>query len=170
LSKWREPFVKWVFWDTQNVVTQKASLLPEFAHELCAHHLLWMSMPYLDIGIPVACPPQSATAELLISLRHSELLLEMPLPPLVDIPVDLQNPAGLWSGPLPKPPPAGVALATIFEYTATTFGADRIPVLLATLPHHERWETLIPAVFGLSPDEFESGWHAFLAERYDIKP
>jgi hypothetical protein len=43
-------------------------------------------------------------------------------------------------------------------------------MLLTALPRHERWETLIPAVFGLSLEEFESGWRAFLEERYGIAP
>jgi hypothetical protein len=29
------------------------------------------------------------------------------------------------------------------------------------------WEGLVPAVFGVSVDEFEAGWQAYLARHYD---
>lgn len=57
-----------------------------------------------------------------------------------------------------------VALATVTEYVTTTYSAERLPLLLAAIPAHERWETLIPAVFGVSLAEFEEGWHTYLAE------
>lgn len=166
LSKWREPLVKWVFWDTQRVVTQRASSVPEFAHELCAHHLLWTRKPLFDVGVPITCPLQSADEKSLVAWRYIEPLMKIPLPPLIGTSMYLQDPKEL----LTTLPPAGVALATIFEYAATTFGAERLPMLLAALPQHGGWDTLIPAVFGLSLEEFESGWRAFLEERYGIKP
>ena len=40
------------------------------------------------------------------------------------------------------------------------------PVLLAALGEHTSWQTLIPAIFDVSAAEFEAGWQAYLAERY----
>ena len=61
-----------------------------------------------------------------------------------------------------------LSMATVVEYAASTYGADLLPVLLAELPKHKSAETLIPAVFGVSRKEFESGWKAFLVEHYDV--
>jgi hypothetical protein len=50
-----------------------------------------------------------------------------------------------------------VALATLIEYTAVTYGRERLPALVAGLGQYERWDALIPAVYGVSPGEFERG-------------
>jgi hypothetical protein len=54
-------------------------------------------------------------------------------------------------------------LEPVMEYAAATYGPPRIPVLVAALNQHERTETLIPAVFGVSADEFEAGWQIYLS-------
>jgi hypothetical protein len=61
-----------------------------------------------------------------------------------------------------------VMLATLIEYAAATYGRERLPVLVAGLVQYDNWETLLPAVFGVSPDEFEAGWQAYLATRYGV--
>jgi hypothetical protein len=72
--------------------------------------------------------------------------------------------------PQPESAAAAVAVATVLEYVASTYGANHVPLLLAAVLEHERAETLIPAVFDLPLEEFESGWREFLQEQYDIKP
>lgn len=64
----------------------------------------------------------------------------------------------------------GVGLTTVLDYAVATYGRKQLPVLVGALGEHERWETLIPAVFGVSMDEFESGWQAYLAAQYDLHP
>lgn len=59
-----------------------------------------------------------------------------------------------------------VALATLFEYVVATYGRERLPALLLGLSQHSTWETLIPAVFGVSQTEFEAGWQAYLAVHF----
>jgi hypothetical protein len=61
-----------------------------------------------------------------------------------------------------------VALATVLEYAAVTYGPEHIPILIGEASGHEGWVPLIPAVFGVSADEFEAGWRAYLAEQYAI--
>ena len=59
----------------------------------------------------------------------------MRLPPLADLPLPAQD-VSIWQNELPPEPPAAaaVAMATLVEYIATTYGADRLPTLLAALP------------------------------------
>jgi hypothetical protein len=59
-----------------------------------------------------------------------------------------------------------MSMATLLEYVADTYERERIPVLLAAFGTHHRWDTLVPAVFGLSAEEFEAGWQTYLKEQY----
>ncbi|HRW09319.1 MAG TPA: hypothetical protein P5121_29665, partial [Caldilineaceae bacterium] len=51
-----------------------------------------------------------------------------------------------------------VAMAMLIEYAVATYGRDRLPLLVKNLRHHASWETLLPAVYDVSPAAFESGW------------
>jgi hypothetical protein len=82
---------------------------------------------------------------------------------------DLSLPAAPELSPGSSHPAAAVAVATLMAYAAATYGAERIPVLMANLHVHDRWETLVPAVYGVSAGAFERGWQAYLMERYGIQ-
>ena len=60
-------------------------------------------------------------------------------------------------------------MATLIEYAVATYDRERLPALVAGLGHYESWETLIPAVYGVSPAEFEAGWQAYLAAQYGVQ-
>ncbi|MEZ4681477.1 MAG: hypothetical protein R2932_45420 [Caldilineaceae bacterium] len=66
-------------------------------------------------------------------------------------------------------PSQAVALATLFEYAVATHGRTLLPKLIAGLGQHDTWETLIPAIYGISAVEFEAGWQAYLAARYSVQ-
>lgn len=169
LAIWRKPLVKWVFDHSQSTAGQRAFAAPEFAHDLCEHHKLWVRSP-IHIGVPVQCWSQDGGEEKIVAWRFRQPLLKIPLALLIDMPVPLDT-LSMWHQ-LPEPEPAAtaVALATTLEYVASTYGAERVPLLLAAVPEHERAETLIQAVFGLPLAEFESGWQDFLQEEYEIVP
>jgi hypothetical protein len=59
-----------------------------------------------------------------------------------------------------------IGLTTVLDYTLAVYGRERLPVLVGALSEHDSWESLIPAVFGISAAEFETGWQAYLAEEY----
>lgn len=90
---------------------------------------------------------------------------------------------------------SAVALATFFEYVSTgedswqnspelkgigsegtglegtgLEGTERVRTLIDSLPHHKYWNTLIPALIGVSKEEFEVGLKNFLKERYGVAP
>jgi hypothetical protein len=60
-------------------------------------------------------------------------------------------------------------LETVISFSLATYGRERLAVLIDALGDHATWHTLIPAVFGVSLAEFEYGWHAYLAEQYEVK-
>ena len=65
-------------------------------------------------------------------------------------------------------PGYAVALATLIEYAVATYGRERLPMLLAGMGHYDSWETLLPAVYGVSAAEFEAGWRAYLQAHYGV--
>jgi hypothetical protein len=135
---------------------------PAFRAELCAMHQLWMASP-LMVDIPLTCyTPDKELRYIAWRLFYEppRRLAQIPLY-TPDVPQDIS------AGGMVHPAMA-VVLATMLEYIAATFGPNRVPVLVEHSSSHEQWATLIPAVFGVSLEEFESGWQHYLAERYDL--
>jgi len=61
-----------------------------------------------------------------------------------------------------------VAMATVLEYAAHTYGRASIPDLLQAIRTGESWHTVAPQVFGVSAKQFEAGWWVWLAEEYRV--
>jgi hypothetical protein len=53
-------------------------------------------------------------------------------------------------------------LASIVDYGVATYGRQSLRRLLQATAVHDNWETLIPAVYGVSVEEFEAGWQAHI--------
>jgi hypothetical protein len=62
------------------------------------------------------------------------------------------------------------AVATLIEYVVAAYGYEQLPVLLAGLAQYDEWDTLLPAVYGVSSAEFEKGWQAYLVKEYGVQP
>lgn len=75
----------------------------------------------------------------------------------------------------PKPPPMSegyspgalfqqdqrwAAAEQLIDFIAATYGIDVLPKLLQGFGQHDDWETLAPAVLGVSAAELEAAWHA----------
>ena len=92
----------------------------------------------------------------------AHLMQDMPFPPqqLVDlemipsIPTSAEQWVHRWQ--------QLAILASIVDYAVTTYGRHTLPLLLQAMSVYDDWETLIPAVFDVSVEEFEAGWHAYL--------
>lgn len=67
--------------------------------------------------------------------------------------------------------PSATAYATantLAEFMLVTYGTNKVPALLDAFVEHDTWETLTPALFHLSADEFEAQWQAYLRQQYPI--
>jgi hypothetical protein len=158
LAAWRKPVVRWVFSPEEAL---PAGDIPTFAPALCAMHRLWMGWPY-QISIPMICDLQGQAVP-------ADFWWHMPRWESLDL-ADLVAPDSefeMMQSALSRLG-TGVALATVVEYAAAAYGPERIPLFVASLNRHASWETLVPAVFGVSLEEFEAGWQAYLAEHYGI--
>jgi hypothetical protein len=165
LAAWREEVVTWLYADLPATRPGQAIVLPERYTALCAAHKLWMPSP-MQMNIPLLCAEVDWEALLLSAwgwygpLTHLEQLV-VPLRPGEY----LEEPDSLrWV----RHPGHTVALATLIEYAVATYGRDRLPVLVAGLGQYDSWDTLLPAVFGVSAAEFEAGWQVFLATHHGV--
>jgi hypothetical protein len=164
LASWREEVVKWIYVDWPATRPGQSVVLPAHHRELCAVHRLWLRSP-TQIGIPLLCadPDWEAWYSTPLGLREPLIRLDQLA---VSVPPD-ESLGPLSSSYMPHLGQT-VALATLVEYTVATYGRERLPALLAGLGQSDSWDTLIPAVYGVSPAAFEAGWRVYLAERYAV--
>jgi hypothetical protein len=167
LAVWRKPLVKWILEAAEDGARPAKFDVPAFADELCLHHGLWMLSP-LDIAVPILCWDRYAGEQKVTTWPSYETIAELSPGSLIySAPITSVN-SSTYQEVQGWQVPYTVILATVFEYVASRYGSERIPLLLAAIPEHDRAETLIPAVFDVSLAEFTEGWRAFLAERYEL--
>jgi hypothetical protein len=163
LSNWRDEVVQWVYVDLPAAKLGETIPLPGRYTALCAAHKLWMRSP-LQIHVPLLC----------VQLGHEEEYYpqwEARNPPLrldeLAAPFDSEYSSAATTNRVVH---AGriVALTTLVDYAVATYGRERLPTLVAGLGQHANCDTLIPAVYGVSPAEFEVGWQAYLAAHYGV--
>jgi hypothetical protein len=79
---------------------------------------------------------------------------------------ETQTPSEIW---LFHPPTADELADPLVEFILESYGYGQVPSLLDAFEEHESWETLAPAVFNLSADQFEDAWHTYLKAKYPIQ-
>jgi hypothetical protein len=157
LSTWRVDVVQWLYADL-TAISGHPIVVPERYTDLCATHKLWL-LP-AQIHIPLLCTDldRESWYFFLWGLRDPPThLAQIVLPRPTSYPYTEINHRGQT-----------VALATLIEYAAATYGRERLPVLVAGLGHYDNWETLLPAVFGVSAAEFEADWQVYLMAHYGV--
>jgi hypothetical protein len=164
LAGWREDIVKWLYLDLPGADPEQAVATPARYRALCASHRLWMLSPAW-IGIPLLCTGEDGEALHFATwgprdplLRLDQIALSLPSHEYVE-----QTGSSYIAHPGQT-----IALATLIEYAVNTYGRERLPVLLASLGQYDSWDTLLPAVYGVSAAEFEAGWQAYLAAHYGV--
>ncbi len=56
---------------------------------------------------------------------------------------------------------AWLAAPSLIDYIVAMHGLDMLPELLRGFGQHEEWETLAPAVLGMSAAELGAGWYTW---------
>jgi hypothetical protein len=161
LATWRVDVVQWLYLELPATRPGASVTLLDQHPEFCAAHKLWMSSP-LQLDIPVVCGDRDWGSQYLAGRAASE-----PLTRLNQIVVPAPTPLTGFFFPAAHSSQT-VALATLIDYAMTTYGRERLPTLLAGLGQYERWETLLPTVYGVLPAEFEAGWQGYLAAHYGV--
>lgn len=160
LSNWRKEILNWLYHELPRSAREQSVMLPARYAELCAAHTLWLPAP-IQIGVPLVCTEVDRQAWYFATrgTRITDLHLNSFAAPT----------AGTYIEPFMQgatPREQTVMLATLIEYAVATYGHERLPILMAALPHHKSWETLLPAVYGVSVREFETGWQSYLLTHY----
>jgi hypothetical protein len=164
LASWQQEVVQWFYIDLPKATAEQQSVLPDNYRELCTMHRLWMQSPVV-VGIPLKCTTfDTATWS---SRRWAAHVPQMSLEQLQMPLADWQTQA-LEELDLPYSPNEALALSTLIEYAVSAYGYEQLPVLLASLPRYNDWETLAPAVFGVSAFDFEASWRSYLAQHYHV--
>jgi hypothetical protein len=165
LSIWHEEVVQWLYLDLPAGDPRETVLPPDGYWQLCAAHTLWMSSP-LQLDIPLLCAEREQQYEYFPlrgprnpPIRLNDLVLPVPPDEGLDY-SNMTNRANLHG--------RAVVLATLIEYAVAAYGRERLPALLAGLGQYSTWDTLLPAVFGVSAVEFETGWQVYLTEQYAV--
>jgi hypothetical protein len=57
------------------------------------------------------------------------------------------------------------AIDSLFDFIVATYGLDTLPTLLAGFARYDDWDTLSPAVFGVSADELQTAWQVWVKRR-----
>lgn len=163
LAAWRRDLVRWIYVTAPASHPAQANILPDRYAELCAEHSLWLPHP-ATIQIPLVC----TQLDQLYWHPDARFVHAPPLrlPPLW-APVYLDEEAD-WKGRTraERHPGQAIALATIVEFAVVTYGRERLPEFVAALGQHDRWETFIPVVLGVSAAEFEREWQIYLSAHY----
>jgi hypothetical protein len=124
---------------------------------------LWANAAYREFDFNLANSP--ATMD---NLLHGWLTNKAPL----QLPVLSEAPSLLSS--LEETPGTDwqqlVLSKTVIDYVIATYGRHSLARLLAGMHQYDSWQSLVPAVFHISMEEFERNWHAYLAARYDQSP
>lgn len=158
LSTWREPVVQWVYQELPSA-SEQAVVLPKAYAKLCATHALWLSSP-MQIGIPLLCTELDQAAWYIAVWGSQSPLTH--LDQLTTLVVQGQTTAEFPTPERQAPRGQVIAWATLIDYAVATYGRERLPLLVAGLGQYESWETLLPAVYGVSVTEFEAGWQRYL--------
>jgi hypothetical protein len=166
LATWRQDVVQWLYLDLPTSEPRQPLPLPNRYPALCSVHKLWLPSP-LQIDIPFICTEHERGNPYLALGSRRDLptqLDQLTGPTLLD--------EDTTQAPAPDPGSyvgRAVVWATLIEYAVATYGRERLPALLAGMGQHASWETLLPAVYGVSPAEFETGWQEYLTLHYRQK-
>ena len=152
-TAWYADNLRWLYTEWPAIRRGDRALRPGEADWLC--HISTGGTPLIATWLlPDDCSEETA----------AQLLAAMPLPPqhiadLTMIPV-IRASQEHWMVHWQR----RAILASIVDYGVTTYGRQTLPRLLQAMTVYDDWDTLIPAVYGVSVTEFENGWLAYIRQ------
>jgi hypothetical protein len=151
LSAWHTEIVRWLYGiQARTPKPDNEMLAQELAH-LCDSHQITAHLRLItDVALADLCmAPPLPDLHYLAQYKAPDHLIRFPWPNRT-----------WWVGK--QFWLEAMALETLLDYVVVTYGDDGLPKLVDGFRRYETWETLIPAVFGISAEEFEQGWQAYL--------
>ncbi|MBX2999567.1 MAG: hypothetical protein KF893_13705 [Caldilineaceae bacterium] len=151
LSAWQTTLTRWLYSIEARAPQPDAEMLAQELAHLCAAHQI---AAYQSV-IANAAPTDLCVAPPMWDLRylanhHAPDRLDHLFMPDFDLTVT--DPS--WIDLL--------AFETVLDYVVATYGDDALFALVEGFRRYDTWNTLIPAVFAVSAEEFERGWQGYL--------
>jgi hypothetical protein len=156
LGEGHENIVRWLYQNSQERLPYH--LLPDGHDRLCRTYRIWHFSPSA-LMIPLTCTDEDkVTGE----HRNASLKSLVPLKMLhlITHPNDAES--------AEKPFDMAITGESVIEYIVATYGRDKLPSLVDGLGRYVTLDALIPALFGLSLSDFETGWQTYLAQHYGL--
>jgi hypothetical protein len=165
-TAWRDPVLRRFYADIQQIDDEVVPILPGAYTELCPLYTVWAGETWL----PLLCPEADEAGTLKQgnwkTSRFTDFV-HIPSNRFMFTPMHKVYDGVYDGGAYTRDHYEWVVWVVLLDYIAETFGPDRIGKLWPILHEHKGWETLIPAVFGMSVEEFEADWQTYLAEPDD---
>jgi hypothetical protein len=167
----REPLLRWLYVDVPGRKGDSHPPLPSNYAELCALYAVWDLVP-IQTAIPFVCNNRDPTRLYMLVKAHLLAAGDRPdgFANLIPPPSDAYDPRlpheRYGSQPYGQDGLVSLLMVSLLDYIAATYGRADIRALWSALPEHDDWQTLMPAVFGVSAVEFEAGWQAYLDEMF----
>jgi hypothetical protein len=169
-----EEMIAWFYKEGKGVQIYTPESLPANYQEFCQICTMLGVIPK-DLGIPFACASNvefySISYYVFPPLNMTLWDLEFPFPVTVPTTIrDAQELAEYYAQGqgllvhsfLGK----NIASFMLIDYAVETYGREKLSALIDALGTHAGWDTVIPAVYGVSVAEFEAGWRTYLQEKY----
>ena len=128
-------------------------------HSLLSHEVDWICH-ISSAGMPIVENP--LLGDNCGGQTPSRLLAQIPTPPANLQAVDLEPSYGSENEHWVQQWQRSAILTSIVSYGVEKYGRDSLPLLIEGTTTYDDWSTLIPAVYGISIEEFETGWLAHL--------
>jgi hypothetical protein len=165
LAAWHTDLVRWFNGPNARPFGLDAEAMTREIAELCTKHRIAALYPHIsDITGTNLCIVAPS-----FDLQHLEdywedyrLLNRLAQVVEYDVSNEVSNEPGVTWREL-------LVIETWLDYVVATYGREALPALVDGFRRYGDWETLTPAVFGVTAEEFEEGWHAYLAKEYGVK-
>lgn len=158
LAQSRGDVVRWLYEESMAPWEKGYSGRPQNYAAICQGFWLWQMHPY-EVGIPLTC--DQTEGQLFTPVRMPVELRQLPMPEM--------DPEfrGAWTR---LNTGRAIALATLFDFVANTYGPASVPELLAQTPDYLRWHSLVSSALDVSAAEFEAEWQAHMRLLAGIEP
>ena len=153
LTPWYRDTAAWLYGDAPDIRSgQRPATLHDLSR-LCREYVIWR------YGLPGALAHPRLCTDANWALH---LPFVAPAPLQLDAFLDLKDGDQESTKPWTTEWGRTVAAATVIDYLVATYGRDRLPDLMAGFRTYDSWDTLAPAVLGVTAQELETGWQAYL--------
>lgn len=161
LDAYAAELVRWLYSNISDSPPCLPFIYPEIGALLNAWEVGPLTLPMIFYCTNESLPPFPASGRPPTTLRHLPLTVARGQ-------MEYSGGVGLSEQLHSSQTGRSIAIATVLQYAAQTYGSTSVSALVQAAREGGNWHTAIPQIFGISAESFEAGWWAWLAEEYGI--